>query len=151
MYRIAILAAIVSSGCAKPMLDIAEPSESQRVSAQTVLNTTRLDPPPATVAWMTGTGLERVLHPIRFSAYEVCERLALESTRCSHVPTSEVTLYTGEQTINAYADQHDDVGVFAGLVKTMRSDAEIAAVMAHEFSHIMLGHVEKKTKNAWWA
>ena len=145
---LATVAAVGLSGCAKPMLDIAEPDELQRAAAQAVLDDTQLDSPPETISWMRGDGLDRVLNPVRFSAFKVCERLALESGRCAHVLTSKVTLYTQERTINAYADEYDDVGVFAGLIKTMGSDAELAAVIAHEFSHVMLGHVEKKTKNA---
>ena len=30
----------------------------------------------------------------------------------------------------------------------MRVEAELAAVLAHEYAHVMLGHVEKKTRNA---
>ena len=145
---LAIVATLGLNGCAKPLLDIPEPDESQRALAQTVLNDTELDSPPTTFEWMRGDGLDRILSPIRFSAYEVCERLKLESVRCSGVLTSKVTLYTREHGINAYADKYDDVGVFSGLVKNMGTDVELAAVMAHEFSHVMLGHVDKKVANA---
>ena len=138
----------VFSGCATPVLNIAEPEESQRVVAKSVLDTVQLDAPPTSMEWTQGAGLDRVLPVIRSAAFSVCTRMNLQSTHCDKVQTSSVTLYTGEKTINAYADQNDDIGVFAGLVKTMGKDAEIAAVLAHEFSHVMLGHVEKKTKNA---
>ena len=99
--------------------------------------------------------LDRVFGPVRASAIDVCRRLNAESAsgfsgpaRCVEVLISEVTLYTRERAINAFADEYDDIGVFAGLIKTMGTDAELAAVVAHEFSHIMLGHIEMKKKNA---
>ena len=36
----------------------------------------------------------------------------------------------------------------AGLLLEVRVEAELAAVLAHEYAHVMLGHVEKKTRNA---
>ena len=144
----ALSAVLILSGCAKPVLDVPEPSAIYGVRAQAALRNTRLDAPPRTVSWLRGDGLERVINPVRRSAYELCKRQAMTSNGCADVLTSKVTLYTQEHSINAYADRNHDVGVFAGLVKVAGNDAELAAVMAHEFSHIMLGHVEKKTKNA---
>ena len=61
---------------------------------------------------------------------------------------AKVRVDTDKRNINAFADDDDNVGVYGGLVHHMGTDAEIAGVLAHEFAHIMYGHVGKKKINA---
>ena len=146
-----IIAAVVGlSGCAQPLLDIPEPTEAQRTSAQTVLETTRIVRPRGALNFdVILERLDRVPPKIGWASHKVCKRLKprMESLRCGAALASIPRVLNGNQ-INAYADEHDNIGVFFGLVKAMQTDAELAAVLAHEFAHVMLGHVEKKAKNA---
>ena len=145
MFALAMLV-----GCAQPVLDIPEPSEGARASARATLDDTSLAPAPTPASGGPldmKARLDAVLPNIKASAWEVCRELELESARCIEAFLAPVTFFVSRQEINAYANQHDEVGVFAGLVRELREE-EIAAAVAHELAHIMFGHVQKKMKNA---
>jgi predicted Zn-dependent protease len=48
-----------------------------------------------------------------------------------------------EQEINAFASGRDVVGVTAGMLDAVQNDAELAAVVAHEFGHHLARHIER--------
>ena len=141
-------AVLFLSGCSQPILDISEPSEEHQSDADHLLASAVVDPARNVPhSEMTAT-VNRVLWPVRFSSYEVCKSLSISDERCELVLLSSVTVYANEDDPNAFADPFDNIHVFGGLVSSAGNDTEIAAVLAHEFAHIMYGHVEKKTKNA---
>lgn len=43
--------------------------------------------------------------------------------------------------VNAWADGRSEITITTGLLKTLHSKDELAAVLGHEMGHIMLGHV----------
>ena len=45
--------------------------------------------------------------------------------------------------INAFASGRDLVGVTSGMMEAVRNDAELAAVVAHEFGHHLARHIER--------
>jgi predicted Zn-dependent protease len=45
--------------------------------------------------------------------------------------------------INAFATDTNVVGVTAGMVNAVRDDAELAAVVAHEYAHHLARHIER--------
>ncbi len=45
--------------------------------------------------------------------------------------------------VNAFATDADLVGVTSGMLQVVRSDAELAAVVAHEFGHHLARHLER--------
>lgn len=45
--------------------------------------------------------------------------------------------------INAFASGRDVVGVTSGMMEAVRNDAELAAVVAHEFGHHLARHIER--------
>ena len=138
---------LLLGGCAKPVLDIAAPSKWERDQAKTILGYTHLKQPPAPSGSQVMMGrIGRIFPEVQQSAYKVCQELYLESARCNETLNASVNVYTDEDDINAYANEKDEVGVYGGLINAM-TDAEIAAVLAHEYSHIMFGHVRKKTIN----
>ncbi len=49
--------------------------------------------------------------------------------------------------INAYTDGRKIV-VFRGMIRFVRDDDELAGVIAHELSHVVLGHIDAKIQNA---
>ena len=144
---ILLLGLAMLAGCAKPALDIVEPTPEQRDQARTALDATHLSPPPVTRGAATKERLDRVLSAIRYSTYVVCKDLALAEARCGPTLAAPIS-YSPARTINAHADLYDRVTVYAGLVEEMGTEAEIAAVVAHELAHVLLGHVQKKVKNA---
>ena len=152
-----VLCAISVSGCAQPLMKLAEPTEEQKTLANKMLQASDVSPGRhVSYSEMTPTVNRVVLH-VRNAAYRVCThhldlRRAEEETgkgnHCDLMLDNVITVYTHESGINAYADQRNEVIILGGLVSAMRNDEEIAAVLAHEMAHVMLDHVEKKTKNA---
>ncbi|WP_456372336.1 M48 family metalloprotease [Thiolapillus sp.] len=51
------------------------------------------------------------------------------------------------QVINAYAGPGGYIGVYTGLVLTTQSESELAAVLAHEITHVTQKHLQR----AWYA
>jgi predicted Zn-dependent protease len=45
--------------------------------------------------------------------------------------------------INAFASGRNDVGVTAGMMEVVRNDAELAAVVAHEYGHHLAQHIQR--------
>lgn len=135
-------------GCAKPVLDIEEPSEWQRTQAQSILNTTRLDSPPApSGSYAMLERVNSVLSSLRPAIYSVCREMHLEKEKCIETMNAYVAVYDEEKDINAFANQKNEVGIFGGLINAM-TDTEIAATLAHEFAHLMFGHPAKKSTNS---
>ena len=51
--------------------------------------------------------------------------------------------YDPSGNVNAYARGSGDVAVTAGLLRAVDNDAELAAVVAHEFAHHIAGHIAR--------
>ncbi|MCY4396998.1 MAG: M48 family metallopeptidase [Rhodospirillaceae bacterium] len=144
---LALLAAALA-GCATPHLDIAEPDERQRAEAEATLKHAQVDPARKTAAGQMVPTVNRVLRRVRLASHAVCTELKLPEERCKPMLEAKVLVHTKKKDINAFADDDDNVGVYGGLVHHMGTDAEIAGVLAHEFAHVMYGHVESKKINA---
>lgn len=149
IFAAALMAgAILLAGCATPYLDIAEPDDRQKAEAAALLKHAAVGPPRNTATDRMVPTVDRVLKRVRLASHAVCTELKLPEERCKPMLEAKVLVYTQEKDINAFADGNDDVSVLGGLVRNMGADAEIAGVLAHEFAHIMYGHVEKKRTNA---
>ena len=141
-------AAIGPGGCASPVLDITEPSKRHQALASRALYGTEIVPTRHVSHSETQAAVYRVLPQIRASTYRICMRLELPRKRCNSVRTSNVNIQVYKPEINAFADGKNNVTMMGGLVRTMGTDAEIAAVLAHEFAHVMYGHVDKTKTNS---
>lgn len=140
--------AVLLAGCATPHLDLAEPDERQKAEAVATLKHARIGPPRNTAAGQMVPTVNRVLRRVRRASHAVCTDLKLPEERCKPMLEAKVSVHTKKKDINAFADADDNVGVYGGLVRHMGTDAEIAGVLAHEFAHVMYGHVEKTQTNA---
>ena len=148
LFLVPALLAAMLAGCAKPYLDIPEPNKRQKAEAEVALQHAQVGPARNTAADEMVPTVRRVIRRVRASSYTVCTELKLPDERCKLMLKAKVLVYTKEKDINAFADGKDNVSVLGGLVRNMGTDAEIAGVLAHEFAHVMYGHVEKKTENA---
>lgn len=59
----------------------------------------------------------------------------------------EVALFASDQ-INAFALPGGKIGVYEGLFKTAKTDAQLAAVLGHEITHVKLRHAAKRIGQA---
>lgn len=55
----------------------------------------------------------------------------------------------GDSTTNAFTDG-ESIYLTQGMMGFVKSDDELAMVVAHELGHIVAGHVQKKKLNAFW-
>lgn len=78
--------------------------------------------------------LRRVATRVVAAAQPMCQEVRGQSCRFS-------IAYDPSPEVNAYASGQSDVAVTAGLLRTVGSDAELAAVVAHELAHHVAGHI----------
>ena len=136
-------------GCATPTMAIHEPTEQQLIEArQHLAMALPVDTRSPEAKLAPEAMFEMTAIRVARAGQDVCERLSahLKIGRCSAAWTMPI-LYD-ENEINAFADEHDRIGVFTGLLDHIQIESELAAVLAHEYSHVMLDHVDKKGDNA---
>ena len=93
----------------------------------------------------------------RSDAYyrETISRLARQLTErvasiCARAETEECRFtfhYVDEDDVNAYVDADAQIFLYRGLLNYFEREEEIAAVMAHEMSHQIAGHVDESTRS----
>lgn len=142
---VAAVPALLLTGCTKGSPDVPEPRQRHLAAAEAALQRAAAVPTRKIAAGESMAAVNRVLGPVRASAYGVCRKLRLPDFRCRLVRAVAIEVSEHDAAVNAYADREDDIRISGGLVRHLGSDAEIAAVLAHEFAHVMFGHVEAKT------
>lgn len=131
-------------GCAKPVVDYAEPGTGQHYVARKDLKDIKLPPAPTTKEWLDGAALHRVREPVRRSVHQLCLQLKMKVESCNKILSTKVEYQAGDPAINAFADgMNNRVIVLGGLIKELATDAEVAAIMAHEMAHIVFQHHRK--------
>ena len=69
---------------------------------------------------------------------------------CVRAETTECQFtfhYVDDDEVNAFTDEDGQIYLHRGLLDYLESDEEIAAVMAHEMSHQIAGHVDEGTRS----
>jgi len=56
----------------------------------------------------------------------------------------DVKVFKADQTINAFALPGGKIGVYSGILKVTKTDAQLAAVLAHEMSHVISRHGDER-------
>ncbi|MGB1110607.1 MAG: M48 family metalloprotease [Gammaproteobacteria bacterium] len=70
------------------------------------------------------------------------ENLGIRLATAAHTNPSDFTFFTvKDKTVNAFAAPGGFIGVHHGLILTMRSEAELAAVVSHEIAHVTQRHL----------
>ncbi len=139
------------SGCATPVLDLPEPTHQKFAKARRLLDHHQLFPVASyrlpRQDWQSYANASSATAKRTWDAVtRFCARTHLG--RCddfSTLPTP--TLVHDLEEVNAHADQQDRIVVYTGLLDTLGVRGELGAVLAHEYAHILLGHVEKKETN----
>lgn len=65
--------------------------------------------------------------------------------KANNLSTHIKFLVSNEDHVNAYANIEDEVYVYAGLLKVVETEDELAGVIAHEVGHIVKKHVIKQS------
>lgn len=136
------------AGCATPVLEIEDVEDRHREAAVVALESEEIAAARETRQEEMSAVVDRVLPRVRNSAHAVCQELGRPRANCNLMLTATVHVFPDETDINAFADQNNDIGIYGGLIANAGSDEEIAAVLAHEFAHVMYDHVSSKMTNA---
>ena len=144
----AVLCLAVLAGCATPVLEIEEVEDRHREAAVVALESEEIAASRDTRQEEMSAVVGRVLPRVRNSAHAVCQELGRPQENCELMLTATVHVFPEEQDMNAFADHKNDIGIYGGLIANVGSDEEIAAVLSHEFAHVMYDHVSSKMTNA---
>ncbi len=85
---------------------------------------------------------EEVGGRIEKSGAEICRELNLQENGCYYY-----FRLSREDELNSYADGKNIV-IYTGMMRFVENDDELATIMAHEFSHNLMGHVKAQKNNA---
>ena len=147
-----LLFAFLFGGCATPVLDLPEPTTQQFAEARRLLDHHQLFP-VATVPLVrqdSGSYVD-AYSPTKYRMRDAVGRFCARTPvgRCDEFSTLPYPAMAYDpETVNAHADQHDRIVVYSGLVDTLGVQDELGAVLAHEYAHVLLGHVDKSLTNA---
>ena len=138
------------SACEKPVLAISPPASHEVQSARAILTRSAV---PAnatpTISYSDAANrIARVQHLITPAALRVCSQIWAHSYCRDKIGSIQVNLDWEQESVNAYADQNDQIGFYGGIMHLLQRDNEIAGVMAHEISHVLLQHNRKAAANA---
>jgi predicted Zn-dependent protease len=61
----------------------------------------------------------------------------------------EVTVFKEDKTVNAFALPGGHIGVYTGLLKAAKSQAQLAAVIGHEIGHVEAEHANERLSTAY--
>ena len=96
--------------------------------------------------------VHRVDRKVLPAAISVCQRTFSNPYTCYSILSARtLEIYPAHRGVNAFIGENFDVSILGGLVQFVGTDDELAAVMAHEYAHGLMGHVSKALSNAAWA
>lgn len=144
---------LLCSGCAGgAVFELPEVAGTDIAEARTALAASSVNP---SRGWMSSDAVLRnadeVFWRIAPAARRVCRQVTEpgESHRCAFTTTDRPVQVDMEASdVNAYATADHQVVMNRGLIQFTAGNDEVAAVMAHEYAHVMLGHVERNQRNA---
>ena len=91
----------------------------------------------------------RIDRRLQLAAVEVCKRTFNNPRECaSTLYQRSLVVIPENEDVNAFVGQRYDLTILGGLVSMAGSDDEIASVLAHEYSHALLGHVARSANNS---
>jgi len=85
---------------------------------------------------------ERVGERVEKAGAEICLGLHLQERGCYYY-----FRLSQDNDLNSHADG-ENVVIYTGMIRFVESDDELAAVMAHELAHNLMGHIQAQKNNA---
>ena len=147
MKRILAVGALcATTACSTPTWNTPEVQQDELSWARTQFIRASLPPSRNTPTDDIVDVTRRVQERVTQAAYRVCTRMY--ATGCEVVTKHPVVVAYRSPEVNAYVDANNQITVLGGLVRAVGSDDELAAVIAHEYAHVMIGHVHQMQSNA---
>ena len=133
-----------AAGCTAPGLQGVLPYQVELDEAQQTISSGHLPPPRNVPQGEWEATLERVARKIAPSVREVCR--TTQAANCSMTGLDRISI-VHDPSINAFVDEQHRIGVHSGLIQQASSDDEIAAVLAHEYGHVLARHLDRRSEN----
>lgn len=154
MRKLALMALAASLSACGSVVEIYEPSAQDIARARVESRSYDLKPSRDMSRDELRATLNRVAVRVRPAAAAMCDRVVVAATfdpfvsaaSCRDIRNTWPRLEYSDH-INAYVDERNRMTFYSGLMEAAGSDDEIAAVMAHEYAHIIMGHVDKGLAN----
>ena len=140
---IGIFIALMVAACAGPAWVTPEPTTGEVTRAQADLLTTSYPDAREISGSEQSITVDRVVKHVRPATLTMCRRMY--GSDCYDISWGGV--FIEGVGLNAYADKDNRVVLGKKLISAAGSDDELAAVIAHENAHIMLGHIKRQRKN----
>ena len=150
MRLITILLAVVllTSACARIKLALPQPVLDTRGKAVALLNSP-IDGPRGIPAEERLEVASKVDRRVLEATVSVCQRTFRNPESCpKSLYGRQLTVLSERTDINAFMGTKYDMTILGGLIRETGNDDELAMVMAHEYSHALFGHVQKRMRNA---
>ena len=142
---IALAALCAAAGCSTPTWDTPPVDAAELTMVRNHMYATHV-PPSRGDSQDIFEVTKRVNARIRPAVQTICRRMYVSG--CERVTSQHLRLVEASPEVNAYADHHNRVTILGGLVRAVGSDDELASVIAHEYAHVMVGHVHQMMNNA---
>ena len=92
--------------------------------------------------------VNRIDNRIVPATIKVCQRTFSNPETCSPLLNKRtLTVHYQHEGINAFVGRSFNLSVLGGMVRVSGNDDELALVLAHEYSHSLMGHVQKTIRN----
>jgi len=137
---LAVASCLTVQGCGGTAFDL--PPVSDR---EALLAAQEIDANPGLPLFPRGNAyyretISRLERQLTARAAAICARAETEECRFTFH-------YVDDDEVNAFTDEDGQIYLHRGLLDYLESDEEIAAVMAHEMSHQIAGHVDEGTRS----
>lgn len=87
-----------------------------------------------------------VSHDAALTQFVQCVAQAI-TAQTNYTANWNVKLFHSDQ-VNAFALPGGEIGVYSGLFKVAQNQAQLAAVLGHEVSHVIAGHANERMSDA---
>ncbi|GEM_PF-3208932 len=100
-----------------------------------------------TVAPELATYLEKDVYLVESDGIEAYHRKILDRLLTGwEGPRPEVSfIFESDENMNAYVDVYNQIHVSTGLLRSVENEDQLASVLAHEISHVLLKHNQQKS------
>ena len=137
---LAVASCLAAQGCGGTAFDLPPVSDREALlAAQEVDANPSLPQFPRGNAYYRET-ISRLERQLTARVASICVRAETEECRFTFH-------YVDNDEVNAFTDEGGQITLHRGLLDYLESDEEIAAVMAHEMSHQIAGHVDESTRS----
>ncbi len=146
---LAVLLFMTTAGCSGIRMALPQTDATTQRSMNALFNAP-LAPSRRTIPDERFDVVVRVDEKGNSAAVRVCRRAFANPQSCAGlIQNRTMTVFYDDEGINAFVGGNYDLTVLGGLISAAGTDDEIAMVLAHEYSHALMGHVARTGSNTF--